>query len=91
MIRPSDDPRPWVSVSDLSEYAFCPRARWYRHHPPPEGRAAASVRSAVRGQEYHRRALAGVRQADEGGSTFALLALAGAALLVVALLVAGVL
>jgi CRISPR/Cas system-associated exonuclease Cas4 (RecB family) len=44
-------------VSDLAEYAFCPRALWYRTHPPAEGRSARATRSAARGTRFHARAL----------------------------------
>ncbi|MFZ0891039.1 MAG: hypothetical protein WB778_08970 [Thermoplasmata archaeon] len=61
-------PTPWVTVSDLSEYAFCPRAHWYRAHPPPEGRTHRATRSAARGTRYHERVIgAEVRRQDRLG------------------------
>ncbi|MFZ1023918.1 MAG: hypothetical protein WAN87_07270 [Thermoplasmata archaeon] len=50
-------PTSWVTVSDLAEYAFCPRALWYREHPPSMGRTRRATRSAVRGTRYHKRAI----------------------------------
>ena len=37
----------WVSATDLAEYAYCPRAWYYRHHPPPEGPAPGSDRRSA--------------------------------------------
>ena len=45
---------PWASATDLAEYAYCPRAWYYRHHPPPEGSDAVSERRSAIGEEYHR-------------------------------------
>lgn len=49
---PSEEPLPWLSVSDLAEYAYCPRAQWYRHHPPDGPTSAASERSAAAGADF---------------------------------------
>ena len=71
----------WVSVSDLAEYAYCPRALWYRHNPPAEGAAPQSVRSREEGTRFHRRILrARNRRERWAAAAWALLAL-GAALL----------
>lgn len=47
----------WVSASDLAEYAYCPRAWYYRGHPPPHGPTRSSQRSARAGDRYHRSTL----------------------------------
>lgn len=47
----------WVSVSDLAEYAYCPRALWYRYHPPPKGPTPSSEARRARGQVRHTREL----------------------------------
>jgi CRISPR/Cas system-associated exonuclease Cas4 (RecB family) len=77
---------PFVSASDLADYAYCPRSHWYRHHPPPEGPTPASVRRAELGGRSHARQLGGERRRAEHGGWYWILALLG--LLVV---VAGVL
>lgn len=46
-----------MTVSDLAEFAYCPRAHWYRGHPPPEGPARASVEARARGERFHARVL----------------------------------
>lgn len=43
----------WVTASDLAEYAYCPRALWFRWHPPPEGPAPASRSDRTRGDRFH--------------------------------------
>lgn len=47
----------WVSASDLAEYSYCPRALYYRRHPPAEGPTPASVVRAQQGRARHDRAL----------------------------------
>jgi CRISPR/Cas system-associated exonuclease Cas4 (RecB family) len=54
----------WTSVSDLAEYAYCPRALYYRYHPPPEGPEPSEEESAHRGERYHRRTARAVRWRD---------------------------
>lgn len=66
----------WVSASDLAEYAFCPRAQWYRRHPPREAPSEAATRSARAGESYHAASLG--REVDReargsGGAVFAIL------------------
>jgi CRISPR/Cas system-associated exonuclease Cas4 (RecB family) len=69
----------WTSASDLAEYAYCPRAHYYRHHPPPRGPDADSVRRAGLGERYHAQALAAeIRRS--AASSRALWALVGLAL-----------
>jgi CRISPR/Cas system-associated exonuclease Cas4 (RecB family) len=46
-----------VTASDLAEYAYCPRAYWYRRHPPPEGPTPSSRGARAGGERYHARAL----------------------------------
>ncbi len=63
-----EPPRPpsgaWTSASELAEYAYCPRAWWYRAHPPLEGPTQESRRSAQAGARYHDRALSTERRRD---------------------------
>ncbi len=47
----------WVTVSDLAEYGFCPRAYWYGQHPPREGPAPGYLRAIGYGRAYHQRTL----------------------------------
>ena len=47
----------WATASDLAEYAYCPRAWWYRNHPSEVPPSSESVRSAVRGERFHDREL----------------------------------
>jgi CRISPR/Cas system-associated exonuclease Cas4 (RecB family) len=82
---PSEESRSWVSVSDLAEYAYCPRAYWYRHHPPEAPADRSAERSSRRGETYHRRALSGVRRTEEHGVAIGLAAIAVAILLLVLL------
>ncbi|HXW67017.1 MAG TPA: hypothetical protein VEL82_03965 [Thermoplasmata archaeon] len=60
----------WVSASDLAEYAYCPRAHFYRDHPPPEGPARGSGRRARSGARYHARTLAAERRRAEHGVAY---------------------
>jgi len=69
------DPGPWVTASDVAEYAFCPRAHWYRTHPPPEGTTRAAAERAAAGVRYHDRVLgAERRRAEHRGAYWAALA-----------------
>ena len=49
--------REWVSATDLAEYAYCPRAWYYRTHLDPAARTEESRRTALAGDRYHARAL----------------------------------
>ena len=51
-------PGSWASASDLAEYAYCPRAWYYRGHPPPAGPSSDSRRRSEAGTRYHRSTLA---------------------------------
>jgi len=82
----STDRPPWVSVSDLAEYAYCPRAQWYRGHPTDEPPAPSAVRSAQRGEAYHERSLSAVARREERGAGWGIAALL-LGLLVVAVIV----
>lgn len=73
--------RPTTTPSDLAEYAFCPRARYYRHRYG----APAPTASAERGIRYHAVELAGVRRREKGRTAYVLVALAGVALVVLGL------
>ena len=43
----------WVTASDLAEYVYCPRAHWYRHHPPRGGPTARAIAARAVGADYH--------------------------------------
>jgi CRISPR/Cas system-associated exonuclease Cas4 (RecB family) len=55
MPGPSDD---WASASDLAEYAYCPRAWYYRTHEPARPVSSAARRASAAGERYHRSTLA---------------------------------
>ncbi len=84
---PSDVP--WVSASDLAEQVYCPRALWYRHHPPDFPASGAAERSAERGARYHARALSAVQRRESIGPALPLALLLLGLLLLVALLLSG--
>jgi CRISPR/Cas system-associated exonuclease Cas4 (RecB family) len=63
--RPGSD---WVSVSDLSEYAYCPRAFWYRHHPPTRPPTPATERSRAAGTRFHQRRLTADERSERWGA-----------------------
>ncbi|HTP54431.1 MAG TPA: hypothetical protein VML94_05680 [Thermoplasmata archaeon] len=52
---------PWVSATDLAEYAFCPRSLYYRRRAPdaPETPAESA------GRRYHARVLAAERRRSD--------------------------
>jgi CRISPR/Cas system-associated exonuclease Cas4 (RecB family) len=55
---PADDQTAgWVTASDLADYEFCPRAYWYRKHPPIDGPSPASVARRATGEQFHARTL----------------------------------
>jgi CRISPR/Cas system-associated exonuclease Cas4 (RecB family) len=59
---------PWASASDLAEYTYCPRAYWYRTHPPPGEVPRGTQRRAEAGTRYHTRELRseGARESNAG-------------------------
>jgi CRISPR/Cas system-associated exonuclease Cas4 (RecB family) len=67
----------WASASDLEEYAYCPRAHYYRHHPPPGGPAPESVRRADDGRRYHDRVLSAEARREAHGTGYLLAILLG--------------
>jgi CRISPR/Cas system-associated exonuclease Cas4 (RecB family) len=73
---------PWVTATDLAEYAYCPRSHWYYEHPPVGDRTTDARKRADAGTRYHHRILdAERRRAEHGAAYWAALALG--ALLVV--------
>lgn len=91
MARSSDAaPAGWVTASDLAEYAYCPRAHWYRTHPPPEGPAPSSVRSRATGEQFHARLLTTRYRREHWSPVWWILAGAGAFLVLLSLVLAGV-
>jgi CRISPR/Cas system-associated exonuclease Cas4 (RecB family) len=73
-------------VSDLSEYAYCPRAFWYRHHPPDVPPLAEEVRRQRSGTRYHQRQLAVELAVERHRGLWVILALAAATVLAAAAL-----
>ncbi len=87
----SSGPRPFVAASDLAEAAFCPRAQWYRHHPPDAPPARGAARSARAGAAYHARELTALARREGRPLTGPLLLLAIGVLLLASLLLTGAL
>ncbi|MCI4352096.1 MAG: hypothetical protein L3K14_01720 [Thermoplasmata archaeon] len=86
----SDDPATrWVTASDLAEYAFCPRAYWYRGHPPPEGPAPSSRAAQAAGERYHESVLTHRSRRERWSTGWWLLVGTGLLLCLLALLQAG--
>lgn len=85
--RPEYRPGRWASASDLAEYAYCPRAWYYRHHPPGSGPSAPSRARSATGEAFHARTLARVARREANLGVWAA-ALVGSGL-VLAVLVAG--
>ena len=71
------DPGPrWISSTDLAEYAYCPRAGYYRRRHPdarPSGPALA-------GTAYHARVLGRERREEERPAVYWVGLLVGALL-----------
>lgn len=76
------------SASELGEYAFCPRAQYYRHHPPGGPPNPQTEQDVARGDRYHERSGAAIlrRQRSARAWVWVLLAAGGglAALVVIA-------
>ena len=70
MARSSD---PWVSASELADYAYCPRSWWYGRHPPDEGRSRSGERAQSAGIRYHDRALAREWRRERSGTVYLVL------------------
>lgn len=51
---------PWTSATELAEYAYCPRAHFYRR----QGEAPPSP-AATEGESFHHRRLASERWREE--------------------------
>ncbi len=51
-------------MGELAEYAYCPRAWWYRVHPPAEGPDPQSLRRADAGRTAHERRLRATRERE---------------------------
>lgn len=85
-MQPQD---PWVSASDLAEYAYCPRSYWYSTHPEETpGRPSVNPR-AVEGIRYHRRALGAEGRREGHGGLYVGLLVVGLAIVLVGLVVWG--
>ncbi|MGI0055568.1 MAG: hypothetical protein ACREB9_02385 [Thermoplasmata archaeon] len=79
-----DGERPWVSASDLAEYAYCPRSYWYGEHPPAHIPASQTRSEELRGVRFHRRALGAERSRDSRAGLYLALVFTAIALLSVA-------
>lgn len=82
---PRGRPR-WVSASELAEYAYCPRAWWFRGHPPPLGPSRESQRAARSGARFHAETLDGERARERWAGRYVVLLLVALALLLLGLL-----
>jgi CRISPR/Cas system-associated exonuclease Cas4 (RecB family) len=78
-----------VTASDLAEYAFCPRAYWYRKHPPAEGPSRASAVARSGGERFHARTLATRSRRERWSALWWILVGAGLLLCLLALVQAG--
>jgi CRISPR/Cas system-associated exonuclease Cas4 (RecB family) len=70
----------WTSPSDLADHAYCPRSRWYRHHPPARGPTQAAMERAQAGVRYHHRVLTAERRRADRGAAYWVAVLAGVGL-----------
>lgn len=70
--------RPWLSASDLAEYAYCPRALYYRRRFPeaPVGPGSEA------GRDYHHRRLGAERRRSSHAGAYWAALLVGVGLLV---------
>lgn len=73
----------WASVSDLSEYAYCPRAFYYRHHPPDGPPPPDSIARQRSGTRFHQRQLAIELATERHSGWWAMIALGAAAVIAV--------
>ena len=74
-----------MTASDLAEYAFCPRAHWYRLHPPAGGAAVSSELARRSGDRFHARVLTARTRRDRWTGLWWLLVGAGFLLCLLAL------
>jgi hypothetical protein len=81
-------PRPdgWASATDLAEYAFCPRALYYRYRVDPRQLAPDAREWLASGERWHDRSVGRPALVDRFGPLFlGLILTLGAALAVVVL------
>ena len=78
-----------MTASDLAEYAYCPRAHWYRTHPPADGPAPSSVAARTRGERFHARTLTTRARREQWSVVWWILAGAGLVLCLLALVQVG--
>ena len=70
--------REWASATDVSEYAYCPRAWYYRTHSDPSERTEESQRSSAAGQSFHAEMLEREWRREHGLGRYLALLLVGA-------------
>jgi CRISPR/Cas system-associated exonuclease Cas4 (RecB family) len=80
-----------VTASDLAEYAYCPRAYWYRRHPPAEGPSPSSRVARAGGERYHARTLTARYRRERWSAVWWVLVAAGLFLFLLALVEFGAL
>lgn len=78
-----DPETPWASASDLAEYTYCPRAYWYRKHPPRGEIPNGANRRAEIGRRYHARELHAERSRESNALAYLALAAIGLSLLAI--------
>jgi|HubBroStandDraft_1064217.scaffolds.fasta_scaffold04688_9 hypothetical protein len=61
---------PWVSATDLADYAYCPRSHWYHDHPPPGGPSRGALARSAAGTHYHQQVLGAERRRAEHGGAY---------------------
>jgi hypothetical protein len=79
-VRASSDE--WASASDLAEYAYCPRAWYYRKNFPGAPVSPQARSSSQAGERYHRATLAAELRRERYGAGYALALLVALALVV---------
>jgi CRISPR/Cas system-associated exonuclease Cas4 (RecB family) len=72
--------RDWASASDLAEYAYCPRAWYYRTHEPDAPVTATSRASSAAGERYHRSTLAAEERREGHAAAYVAAVVVAAAL-----------
>lgn len=72
-----DSQGPWVSASDLAEYAYCPRSHYYSLHTEAVGGRIAPDPRARAGVRYHQRTLSAERDHDRHIGAYLALLLVG--------------
>lgn len=87
--RPREVTGNWVSAGDLADWVYCPRAHYFRSHPPPEGEDPQGRALRDAGTGYHDRFLRSELRRERAGANWWIAAAAGVVLLLVAFALLG--